>query len=80
MEAEQYPFVQELITDKKGKITKVVLDYEDYQRLLDAIEDKGLFFTMQSAQAAKLIRLNQALHELERAATNVEHSAQFLII
>ena len=42
MKAEEYPFVQELITDKKGQVIKVVLEFEEYQRLLEAIEDQGL--------------------------------------
>ncbi|MCV3214010.1 hypothetical protein OGM63_10870 [Plectonema radiosum NIES-515] len=37
MKAEEYPFVQELITDKKGQVLKVVLEFEEYQRLLEAI-------------------------------------------
>ena len=39
MNSTNYPFAQELITDTQGNIRKVVLKFEDYQHLLEAIED-----------------------------------------
>jgi hypothetical protein len=41
MKAEEYPFAKKLITDAEGKISQVVIDFSDYQRLLEAI---GLIF------------------------------------
>jgi hypothetical protein len=43
MQAEEYPYVQELVTDVQGQVRKVVLQFEDYQKLLEAIEDEGLY-------------------------------------
>ena len=37
MQTNQYPFAQELITDIEGNIRKVVIDFQDYLRLLEAI-------------------------------------------
>ena len=37
MQADKYPFAQELITDTQGNIRKVVIDFNDYQHLLKAL-------------------------------------------
>jgi hypothetical protein len=66
MKAEEYPFVQELITDAKGQVLKVVLDLEEYQRLLEALEDEGLYRAMQLAQGETSLSLQDALEELEQ--------------
>ncbi|MEH1786296.1 hypothetical protein [Nostoc sp.] len=66
MKAEEYPFVQELITDKQGQVLKVVLEFEEYQRLLDAIEDEGLYPAMQAVKGETPLNRNEALEELEQ--------------
>ncbi|MBW4572248.1 MAG: hypothetical protein KME31_30935 [Tolypothrix carrinoi HA7290-LM1] len=66
MKAEEYPFVQELITDKKGQVIKVVLEFEEYQRLLSAIEDEGLTRAIQAVIGETPLSLHQALAELEQ--------------
>ncbi|MCC5600477.1 hypothetical protein [Nostoc favosum] len=66
MKAEEYPFVQELITDKQGQVLKVVLEFKAYQRLLDAIEDEGLYPAMQAVKGETPLRRNEALEELEQ--------------
>lgn len=66
MKAEEYPFEQELITDKKGQVIKVVLEFEEYQRLLSAIEDEGLTRAIQSVKGETPLSLHQALAELEQ--------------
>ena len=53
MQADKYPFAQELITDTEGNVRKVVIDFNDYQRLVEAIEDKGLISAMKEVQAEK---------------------------
>ncbi|WP_193193347.1 hypothetical protein [Nostoc sp. MG11] len=66
MKAEEYPFVQELITDKKGQVLKVVLEFEEYQRLLEALEDEGLYRAMQEAVTGETpLRMNEALAVLD---------------
>jgi hypothetical protein len=66
MKAEEYPFVQELITDKKGQVLKVVLEFEEYQRLLEAIEDEGLIGAMQAFIGETPLNMKQALEKLEQ--------------
>ena len=34
-----YPFAQEFVTDKEGNIIKVILNFQDYQNLIDNWED-----------------------------------------
>ncbi|MCX5980478.1 MAG: hypothetical protein NTY89_01465 [Nostocales cyanobacterium LacPavin_0920_SED1_MAG_38_18] len=65
MQANQYPFAQELITDIEGNIKKVVVDFQDYLRLLEAIEDEGLILAMKEVENEKPLNLNEALAELE---------------
>jgi hypothetical protein len=67
MKAEEYPFVQELITDKQGQVLKVVLEFQEYQRLLDAIEDEGLYRAMQAVSGETPLSMNEALEELEKS-------------
>jgi RelB Antitoxin alpha helical domain len=66
MKAEEYPFVQELITDKKGQVLKVVLEFEEYQRLLEAIEDEGLIRAMQAFIGETPLNMKEALEKLEQ--------------
>lgn len=40
---DSYPFAQEFITDAQGQIRKVILDIADYQKLIEALEDEGLY-------------------------------------
>ncbi len=66
MKAEEYPFVQELITNKNGQVLKVVLEFGDYQRLIEAIEDEGLYRAMQAVKGEMPLRLKEALEVLEQ--------------
>lgn len=66
MQADKYPFAKELITDTEGNVLSVVIDFNDYQRLTAAIEDKGLISAMKEVQAEKPLSLNEALAELEK--------------
>ncbi|MBE9259421.1 MULTISPECIES: hypothetical protein [Aphanizomenonaceae] len=66
MQANQYPFAQELITDIEGNIKKVVVDFQDYLRLLEAIEDEGLILAMKEVENEKPLNIDEALAELEK--------------
>lgn len=66
MKAENYPFAQELILDTDGHIRKVVIDFNDYQRLLEAIEDEGLVRAMMEVKNETPLNLEAALTELEK--------------
>ncbi len=60
------PFVKEFITDAEGRICKVVLDLDTYQKLLEALEDKGLHFAMQEVKNETPLSLAEALLELDQ--------------
>ena len=66
VQSENYPFVEELLTDKKGKVRKVILNVEEYQRLIEALEDEGLYRAMQTVKNETPLSLQNALEELER--------------
>ena len=66
MQANQYPFAQELITDIEGNIRKVVIDFQDYLRLIEAIEDEGLILAMKEVENEKPLNIDEALAELEK--------------
>jgi hypothetical protein len=65
MKTNQYPFAQELITDTQGNIRKVIIDFQDYLRLLEAIEDEGLILAIKEVQKEIPLNINEALAELE---------------
>ncbi|MCC5615023.1 hypothetical protein LC605_08015 [Nostoc sp. CHAB 5836] len=66
MKIDQYPFAQELITDTQGNIRKVIIDFPDYLRLLEVIEDEGLILAIKEVQQETPLNINEALAELER--------------
>lgn len=60
-----YPFAQELITDTQGNIRKVILNFEDYQHLLEILEDEALYQAMKTTENEKPMNLEEALGKLE---------------
>lgn len=66
MKIEDYPLAKELIFDTEGNISQVILNYTDYQYLLDAIEEQGLLLPMCEVKAEKPLTLQQAMAELEQ--------------
>ncbi|MDB9509877.1 hypothetical protein PN499_01485 [Kamptonema animale CS-326] len=66
MKIEDYPLAKELIFDTEGNISQVILNYTDYQYLLDAIEEQGLLLAMCEVKAEKPLTLQQAMAELEQ--------------
>ncbi|WP_223278063.1 hypothetical protein [Nostoc sp. 'Peltigera membranacea cyanobiont' 232] len=66
MKTNQYPFAEELITDTQGNIRKVIIDFQDYLRLLEVIEDEGLILAIKEVQQETPLNINEALAELER--------------
>jgi len=63
---EQYPFAQEFITDSQGQVRKVILDIADYQRLLEALENEGLYRAMQDVRHETPLSFDAALQALEQ--------------
>ncbi len=66
MKTKDYPFAQELVTDIDGNIRKVILNFDDYQYLLNILEDEGLYQAMLTTQEEKPLSLESALEELEK--------------
>lgn len=66
MQADKYPFAQELITDKEGNIRKVVIDFDDYLHLLEAIEDEGLILAMKAVEYETPLNIDEALAQLQQ--------------
>lgn len=62
---EDYPFVQEFVMDSTGQIQKVVLSLYDYQHLLAALEDEGLYKAMQAVRHETSLSREEALKVLE---------------
>ncbi|MCU0550916.1 MAG: hypothetical protein MUC48_16340 [Leptolyngbya sp. Prado105] len=65
-QAQDYPFAQEFITDAEGQIRKVVMDIADYRKLIEAIEDEGLYRAMLEARHEQPLSLEEARKEMER--------------
>jgi len=65
METKEFPFAKEFITDTKGHITKIIMDFNDYRCLLDRIEDEGLVRAMNEVKNEVPLNLEDALKELE---------------
>ncbi|WP_445635163.1 hypothetical protein [Nostoc sp. DSM 114161] len=66
MQTDKYPFAQELITDMEGNIRKVVIGFDDYLRLLEAIEDEGLILAMKAVEHEIPLNIDEALAQLEQ--------------
>jgi hypothetical protein len=66
MKIEDYPLAKELLFDADGNVSQVILNYTDYQYLLEAIEDRGLLLAMGEVKEEKPLTLQQALTELEK--------------
>ena len=50
----------------ESKIRKVVIDFQDYLRLLETIEDEGLVLAMKEVENEKPLNLDAALADLHR--------------
>ncbi len=66
MKIEDYPLAKELLFDAEGNISQVILNYTDYQYLLDALEDRELLLAMTEVKHEKPLSLQEALTELEK--------------
>jgi RelB Antitoxin alpha helical domain len=66
MNIQDYPLAQELIIDNQGNIQQVILNFEDYQQMLEAYEDTGLHRAMIDVKDETPLSLEEALIELEQ--------------
>ncbi len=62
---ENYPFVNELITDTAGQVNKVVINLVDYQRLIELLEDEGLYRAILEVKDEVPLSLSEALREIK---------------
>ena len=60
-----YPFTRELITDTQNNISKVIINFDDYQKILEMLEDRGLYQAMQEAIGETPLSREEALKELD---------------
>jgi hypothetical protein len=65
MSIENYPFVKELLKDKAGQVYGVTLDLPDYQKLVELLEDEGLYRAMTEISHEVSISRSEALQALE---------------
>ncbi|MGB3298097.1 MAG: hypothetical protein WBA76_07495 [Phormidesmis sp.] len=64
-QSEDYPFVEEFVTDSSGQVCKVVLQLADYRRLIEALEDEGLYRAMQEVRHEVPLSWEAALQVLD---------------
>ncbi|ACB52507.1 hypothetical protein cce_3159 [Crocosphaera subtropica ATCC 51142] len=67
MTFQDYPFAQKLITDTDGNICQVIMDFTDYQKLLETLEDEGLYRAIMEVRQEKPLTVSEALEELEKS-------------
>ena len=65
MNNSNYPFAQELITDTQGNIRQVILNFDDYQQLLEGLEDEALYQAMKTTINETPMSQEEALKALE---------------
>ncbi|MGF1600654.1 MAG: hypothetical protein ACFCU8_01325 [Thermosynechococcaceae cyanobacterium] len=65
VQTNEYPFVKEVIADASGAVTEVVLGFDDYQRLLEEIEDRGLALEMKRVEHEVPLTRADALAKLD---------------
>ncbi len=66
MDPKNYPFAQELITDTQGHVLKVVINFQDYERIIETIEDEGLYRAMMEVKQEVPLNIDEALAELDK--------------
>lgn len=64
LQTEKYPFAEELLTDKKGQVLKVVLQLKDYLRLIEAVEDEALYQAINQVREETPVDMATALEIL----------------
>ena len=64
--AEYYPFVREFIVDSAGEVDKVIMNLADYHRLIEHIEDEGLYQAILAVKDERSLNLEEALELLDQ--------------
>jgi len=63
---ENYPFVKEFIVDSSGQVDKVIINLSDYQKLVELLEDEGMYRAILEVKDEIPMSLSEALQELEK--------------
>jgi hypothetical protein len=66
MNIKDYPLAQKLIIDNQGHIQQVILNFEDYQQMIETYEDTRLYRAMIAVKDETPLSLEEALIELEK--------------
>jgi uncharacterized protein (DUF1330 family) len=66
MNIKDYPLAQELIIDNQGHIQQVIVNFEDYQQMIETYEDTKLYRAMIAVKDETPLSLEEALIELEK--------------
>ncbi len=66
MNIKDYPLAQELIIDNQGHIQQAIINFEDYQQMIETHEDEGLYRAMIDVKGETPLSLEEALIELEK--------------
>lgn len=66
MNIKDYPLAQELIMDHQGQIQQVIINFEDYQQMIEAYEDAALYHAMIDVKDESPLSREEALIELEK--------------
>ena len=61
-----YPYIDKLITDSEGHVEKVIINWNDYRRLIEAIGDEGFYKAMMEVKDEISLSLAEALNELDK--------------
>jgi len=64
--SENYPFVKEFIIDSSGQIDKVIINLSDYQKLVELLEDEGMYRAILEVKDEIPMSLSNALQELQK--------------
>jgi len=63
---ENYPFVKEFIVDSLGQVDKVIINLSDYQKLVELLEDEGMYRAILEVKDEIPMTLSEALQELQK--------------
>jgi RelB Antitoxin alpha helical domain len=63
---ENYPFVKEFIVDSSGQVDKVIINLSDYQKLVELLEDEGIYRAILEVKDEIPMSLSEALQELQK--------------
>ena len=59
-----FPFASELVTDVKGRVSRVMMSVRDYQILMEAVEDEGMYRAIRQVRHERPLSINAARKRL----------------